>query len=314
MSLPLRKQPPVKQRAGRGRTIADEIAWGSRAFARAGRHDSQKLALVTWAALAGTSPGEVWLVREGPPPSDQFASRYREAVSLQAAGAPLQYAVGRAAFRTLELEVSPVVLIPRVETEGLVDQVLSWCHAHLGEADWGTAADVGTGSGAIALALAVEGRFHRVIATDLSAEALAVAESNRQRVQPRTPVELRQGSLVEPLAHGECSVMVSNPPYLTTEEWKHTGREVREYEPALALDAGRDGLAAYRVLLGAGARCLSPGGLLALELDFRRAAAVCDMALAAGWGDTHLLRDVFDRDRYLLAKNLRGPRDSRQGA
>jgi len=190
-----------------------------------------------------------------------------------------------------------------VEAEGLVDHVLSWCREHLSQADWGTAADVGTGSGAIAFSLAVEGRFHRVIATDLSADALAVAESNCQRVQPGTPVELRRGSLVEPLGDGECTVMVSNPPYLTTEEWRHAAREVRDYEPALALDGGLDGLAAFRVLLGAAARCLSPGGLLALELDFRRAPEVRDMALAAGWGEIRVLRDVFDRDRYLLAKN-----------
>jgi release factor glutamine methyltransferase len=303
MSLPLRKVPTGNRRRGR-RTIAQEIAWASRAFARAGRRDSQKLALVTWAALAGTTPGEVWLAREGHPPSEQFARRYREAVSRQAAGAPLQYAVGRAAFRTLELEVAPAVLIPRVETEGLVDLVLSWSREHLSEAGWGTAADIGTGSGAIALSLAVEGRFQRVIATDLSAEALALADSNRERLEPGTPVEFRRGSLVEPLRDGECEVIVSNPPYLSTGEWKRAARDVRDYEPALALDGGADGLRAYRVLLRESARCLSPGGLLALELDFRRAADVHAMAVTAGWGEPRIVRDVFDRDRYLLASKF----------
>jgi release factor glutamine methyltransferase len=200
------------------------------------------------------------------------------------------------------LVVTPCVLIPRLETEGLVDHVLSWSRERLGEDGWGTAADIGTGSGAMALSLAVEGCFQRVIATDLSAEALVVADANHRRIHPVSPVEFRRGSLLEPLRDGECAVMVSNPPYLTTEEWKNAAREVRDYEPALALDAGADGLAAYRVLLRDGARCLRPGGLLALELDSRRAAAVRALAVAAGWDQPLILRDAFDRDRYLLAE------------
>jgi release factor glutamine methyltransferase len=289
--------------AARPRSIGDELAWAARKLVRAGQPDPQKSSTGMWATLERLSPGAVWLRRDTSP-SENLARQFRRAIAALAAGTPLQYAVGRAAFRTIELAVDAAVLIPRVETEGLVDQVLVWARDRHGDQSWGTAADIGTGSGAIGLALAVEGRFERVIATDLSAQALAVADGNRTALSPLIPVELRRGSMVTPLREGECDVIVSNPPYLTTEEWKRAAPEVRDYEPVLALDGGPDGLAPYRVLLSETARCLKPGGLLALELDSRRAELVQALAVAAGWTDARVVPDVFGRARYLLATNL----------
>ena len=147
----------------------------------------------------------------------------------------------------------------------------------------------------------MEGRFEKVIATDVSPEALATARRNVATVHPGVAVELRHGSLLAPLRGLRCDVIVSNPPYLTRGECEQTVPEVRDYEPRLALDGGADGLEPYRVLLAETAGHLQPGGLLALELDSRRAEAVHAMALAAGWPDARVMPDPFGRDRYLLA-------------
>jgi release factor glutamine methyltransferase len=232
-------------------------------------------------------------------PSGDQVRRYRRATALYADGAPFQSAVGLAEFRNLRLTVTPDVLIPRVETEELVTHVLDWARQNNGP--WGVAADVGTGSGAIALALATEGNFERIIATDISPAALDVARSNIGSVHPRTPVELRLGNLLDPLVD-PVDVLVSNPPYLTSAECERLDPEVRDFEPRLALDGGEDGLDPYRVVIGNASSRLVPGGLLALEIDSRRPEMIESMAGAAGWLNIRLINDVFGRARYLLAK------------
>ena len=147
-------------------TIGDEIEAATSALRAAGAAAPGMLALRTWAVLAQTSPGETWIGRGQPAPSALMA-QFRESIVRQAAGEPFQYAVGRAGFRLLELVVDRRVLIPRSETEGLVDQVLEFARQR---GRWGVAADIGTGSGAIALSLATEGAFERVLALDLSGD------------------------------------------------------------------------------------------------------------------------------------------------
>src|SRR5688500_4181562 len=166
-----------------------------------------------------------------------------DAARKRASGAPFAYAVGRAAFRHLTLDVDERVLIPRPETELLVDEVLA-CALPPG----GLAIDVGTGSGALALALAMEGRFAHVIATDLSLDALDVARANhvRRAHAMKAPVEFRHGSLLAPVAGdrtlGRARLVVSNPPYIAHHEASQLPRAVRDWEPALALFSGPDGM------------------------------------------------------------------------
>jgi len=224
----------------------------------------------------------------------------RQAAAARARGAPFAYAVGRAAFRHLTLAVDDRVLIPRQETEVLVDLVLE-----TEQGGRGTIVDVGTGSGAIALALATEGDFERVIATDVSRGALDVAERNAALVRDdlRAPVEFLHGSLLAPLAGLRVRALVSNPPYIAFAELEELPASVRDWEPPLALLSGDEGLATTRSIVRDAPAVLESGGLLALEVDTRRAALVAE-ALASNWSyrDVAVRLDLTGRERFVLAR------------
>jgi release factor glutamine methyltransferase len=228
--------------------------------------------------------------------------RYRPLLRRRARREPLQYILGHAAFRELELAVDPRVLIPRPETEVLVQEVLDWAEGRVGEEL--DAVDIGTGSGAIALSLALEGPFRRVLATDASADALEVARANAEEAELADRVELRMGSLFDPLAQDErFDVVVSNPPYVAESEADDLEPEVVEWEPTGALFAGPDGLAVLRALVDGARAHLRPGGLLALEIGAGQAGPVVTAVEACGgWHDVRVRKDLAGRDRVLLAR------------
>ena len=224
----------------------------------------------------------------------------RKAAAARARGAPFAYAVGRAAFRYLTLAVNERVLIPRQETEVLIDLVLQ---AEAGGR--GTVVDIGTGSGAIALALATEGTFERVIATDVSRGALEVAERNAAFVRDdlRAPVEFMHGSLLAPLAGLRVSTIVSNPPYIAFAELEELPPSVRDWEPPLALLSGDEGLAATRTIVREAPSVLATGGLLAMEVDTRRASLVAEALASNGaYEDVAVHLDLTGRERFVLAR------------
>ena len=225
------------------------------------------------------------------------------AATRRAAGAPIQYAAGRAAFRLLTLDVDERVLIPRPETEQLVEIVLGLTMAERG----GTVVDVGTGSGAIALSLATEGRFDRVIATDISFDALDVARGNATRYAHRrcARFELRQGSLLGSVPERGLRAIVSNPPYISFDEAAALPASVRNWEPSVALFSASDGLATTDRLVRDAARALAPAGVLALEVDARRAGAVAELVRTLGpYGGVQVLQDLTGRDRFVVARRL----------
>ncbi|MEO7457203.1 MAG: peptide chain release factor N(5)-glutamine methyltransferase [Gemmatimonadaceae bacterium] len=222
-----------------------------------------------------------------------------DAASRLASGMPMQYAARRAAFRHLTLYVDERVLIPRPETEVLVDIVLEHSRASGG----GVAADVGTGSGAIAIALATEGRFDRVIATDVSVDALSVARRNAQAVAPTTPLEFRQGSLLGPVPERGLRAVVSNPPYISFDEAGALPALVRDWEPSVALFSPADGMALTARLVREASRALGVGGLLALEVDVRRASLVAELVSALGtYEDVRVALDLTGRERFVVAR------------
>jgi len=231
-------------------------------------------------------------------------SEARNAAATRARGAPFAYAVGRAAFRYLTLAVDERVLIPRQETEVLVDLVLK---AEGGGR--GTIVDVGTGSGAIALALATEGTFDAIVATDVSLDALAVAEQNAafHRDDLRAPIEFVHGSLLAPVSDRCVRAIVSNPPYVAFSELEELPASVRDWEPPLALLSGDGGMAATRAIVREAARVLEPGGLLAFEVDTRRASLVAEAVATHGeYREVAVHLDLTGRERFVLARRREG--------
>jgi len=229
---------------------------------------------------------------------------FRPLLLRRARREPLQYIVGTAAFRELELAVDPRVLIPRPETEVLVQVVLDRVE---GREDL-TALDLGTGSGAIALSLAKEGPFGRLVATDASADALEVAAINAQAAELADRVEFRAGSLFQPVAGETFDVVVSNPPYVARTEEAELEPEVVGWEPAHALFGGPDGLEVLRRIAGDAPHFLQPGGLLALEVGAGQAATVSEGLRDTGaWSEVGTEKDLAGRERVVWAVRASGP-------
>ena len=226
------------------------------------------------------------------------AEQCRLAARHRSAGAPFAYAVGRSAFRYLTLHVDERVLIPRQETEMLVDEILA-------RESTGVAIDIGTGSGAIALALASEGKFDRVIGTDVSSGAIAVARANGERLAPSltAPVEWREGALLAPVAGERARVLASNPPYIAFDEALALPESVRDWEPPFALYSASGGMAISASIIRGAPDVLEPGGLLVMELDARRASLAAELALASGrYRDVSVRLDLAGRERFLIAR------------
>ncbi|MBC7842359.1 MAG: peptide chain release factor N(5)-glutamine methyltransferase [Gemmatimonadaceae bacterium] len=221
-----------------------------------------------------------------------------DATDRRANGAPMPYAIGRAAFRHLFLFVDERVLIPRPETEELVSLALPFVTAG------STVVDVGTGSGAIALALARESRASRVIGTDVSSGAIDVAELNARATLTRdcARTEFRVGHLLEPVGEQHIDVVVSNPPYIAIGEREGLPDAVRAWEPALALFGGPDGMGVIRELVSQAEHRLTVGGMLLMEVDARRADDARACTAAPQWRDAQVVVDAFGRDRFVIAQ------------
>ena len=273
-----------------------------------GKGGGQETTAAVWAAVSGMTVGEAWLRRDEPK-SPELLARYDGAVAQLERGVPFAYAVGSAGFRALDLKIDRRALIPRPETEGLVELVLRETgKRETGNGKRGLVADIGTGSGCIALALAVEGSFEKVIAIEQSPDAAALARENVKRVSPKTPVEIRDGDLLAPLADraDRYRAIVSNPPYLTPREYAELERSVAEFEPREALVSGSDGLEATRAIFAGAAALLEPDGLLAIEIDERRADAIHVLGRDYGW-NVEIHADLFGCPRYALATPGHGP-------
>jgi release factor glutamine methyltransferase len=232
--------------------------------------------------------------------SPQVARSVIRAAMKRAGGMPLAYAVGRASFRHLTLEVDERVLIPRVETEVLVERVLERCTPGTR-----TIADIGTGSGAIALSLAFEAEFERVFATDVSLDAIIVAAANAASFSEalKSPVEFRNGSLLAPLRGEKLDAIVCNPPYISFAEIAELPADVRDWEPSLALLCSQDGLSVTRELVRQAPDTLVRGGFLALEVDTVRAGTVAEMIAVDGrYAEIEVLLDLTGRERFVFAR------------
>jgi release factor glutamine methyltransferase len=215
---------------------------------------------------------------------------------------PVQYLIGKTFWRDFELVVSPDVLIPRPETESIIDIALAASNHIQQQGIW---VDLGTGSGAIAIGLAKTLPAAEVYATDTSAAVLRIAEINATRLDLLNRIHFSQGNWWSSLGHlkGKVAAMLSNPPYIPSEEVLRLQPEVVKHEPHLALDGGADGLDAIRILVDTAPEYLQPGGIWLMEMMAGQGTAVVDLLARQGnYTDIEIINDLAGLDRFVLAK------------
>lgn len=248
-----------------------------------------------WLLAHALGGSRTWLyAHRDDPVVDPAATDFRALLARCAAGEPVAYLTGRRGFWSFDLQVSPDTLIPRPETERLVELALDRAPP---DADL-RLADLGTGSGAIALALAHERPRAGVIAVDIGTGALEVARANARELGIAN-VEFRHGDWFAPLAGERFDLIASNPPYIAEGD-PHLG--ALRYEPEPALTSGRDGLDAIRLLVREAPAHLAPGGWLLLEHGLDQGDAVRTLMAAAGYREIETHRDLEGRDRVTIGR------------
>jgi len=227
--------------------------------------------------------------------TDQQA-RFDDCITRRAAGTPVAYITGEQEFWSLPLTVTPDTLIPRPETELLVELALD----RISKSDPLTIADIGTGSGAVALAIASERPDCQLFATDASAAALEVAKANATQLKILN-IEFREGEYLEPLADLQFDVIVSNPPYVPEDDPHLNQGDVR-FEPRGALVAGKDGLDVIRFLVSDSKSHLNGGGWLLIEHGYDQEQAVNELFIEAGYQSVECYRDLADLPRVTIGR------------
>ncbi len=236
-------------------------------------------------------------------------SRYDDALSQRARGIPAQYITGHQEFWGLDLIVSPAVLIPRPETEHLVETVLELCKelthpvaptAGATRVGHPRIVDVGTGSGCVALALARELPEAEIHATEISEAALEIARANAARLELQHRITFHHTDLLTGMSTSDFDIVASNPPYVGNSEEDKVQLEVRKFEPRSAVFAGPEGLDVIRCLIPQARQALKPGGWLAMEIGFSMEAKV--RALFSGWQELRTIPDLQGIPRVIVAR------------
>lgn len=238
------------------------------------------------------------------PASDLERATFRGLVERAVAHEPVDYLVGQAPFFSMVLKVSPAVLIPRPSTETLVEHVIQHARRTPGFTS-PIVADVGTGSGAIAIAIAKQIDTARVIATDISADALAIAKENAETKGVADRIDFRHGDLLEPLRGERLHYLASNPPYIGDDEWAEVEPNVKDHEPEHALRGGSDGLRYLRPLIADAATYLHDPGQIVFEFAASQKDAVLKLAQAnERLKNAHVLVDHERLPRVLVADRV----------
>ena len=238
------------------------------------------------------------------PMEPQELSAYRACIKRRLAGEPNQYITEAQEFWSLPLRVSPDTLIPRPETEVLVEAGLEFVRHKLASETTYSILELGTGSGAIAIALAKELVRARIVAADLSMPALQLARENAELNRVEKQIHFVQCDMFAgvPGASGKFDMVVSNPPYVSEAEFNQLPREIRDYEPRLALDGGPDGMVATRQLIARAPEVLHPGGGLLLEIGAGQADRVVALVTESQqYKSFRILKDYSGMDRVLVA-------------
>jgi len=280
-------------------SIKRVLAWATDDFRRRGN----KTARLDAELLLGEAIGfdRIKLIVEAERPlAEGELGRYRELIKRRRNGEPIAYILGRREFFALPFRVDRRVLIPRPDTETLVESALAGTEAqHL----YGRLLDLCTGSGCVAVAFAKARPTWRVTAVDLSPDAAALARENVRRAGVVHNVSVREGDLFDPLPpDAKFELITANPPYIPSGEIAGLDSDVRDFEPRLALDGGEDGLVIIRRLLDAAPRYLAPGGLLAMEVGFDQAPAVAALFERAGFVEIARARDLAGVERVVSGR------------
>jgi release factor glutamine methyltransferase len=290
------------EQTGTAWTVGKLLEWTTRWFGEKDVEGGRFAAELLLAHAMGCRKIELY-TRFDVEPAEEQRTRFRELVAQAGEHVPIAYLLGYREFFSLDFEVTPAVLVPRPETEAIVQRVLELCRASA-ERTWDVL-DIGTGSGCIAVAIAKYADNAHVVASDISAEALEVATRNiaRYEVGDRVaPVEADCVALpAETIPEGGFDVVVSNPPYISEEHWPTLPPNVREHEPQIALLAGPGGLDMYRRLAAEVPRVLKKEGRLLVEIGFDQHEAVKELFTSTGsWTYLATHRDPTDpHDRVI---------------
>ena len=279
---------------GQGWTIGAILKWSEQYFGSHGAETPRLDAEVLLSHLLGEKRIYLYVHFDQPLTADELA-KYREMVKRRAAGEPVAYICGEKEFMGLAFKVTPSVLVPQPDTETLVEAAIERLRGKQSL----RIADICTGSGAIALALAHYLPEASVAATDISTEAVSIAKENAESLSLSERVQFFEGDLLAPLTGESFDAIVSNPPYIPSADIEGLPREVRA-EPKIALDGGADGLDFYRRLVGESATLLNDGGFLAVECGDTQAGAIAEMAATGGFGKTEIVCDLADKERVVV--------------
>lgn len=276
-----------------------ELAAEAESALRAGPHPERARLDADTLLLHLLKENRAWLLTHR---DDEVSPKLRDEmnrlIERRCHGEPLQYITGEAEFYRLPFHVEPGVLIPRPETEHLVEEVLRLMSGIVAP----RIADVGTGSGAIAVALAHTLPLAQVVATDISPQALSIARGNAARNHVAGRIEFLHGDLLVPLAGRSFSVIASNPPYIPLRDRDSLSVEVRDHEPHSALFAGEDGLDIYRRLIHDAWNLLVPGGWLVMEIGYGQQPAIEELLRARGFGEIHFVPDYLGIPRVAAGR------------
>jgi release factor glutamine methyltransferase len=267
-------------------------------FAASGVDNAKRVAEELLAHVFGCKPLEIYL-RNAPLPPAFFYTLEKLAQRIEN-GEPLQYVIGHVDFWGLEIKCDPRALIPRPETELLVEEVLS---SKVWNNKPATVVDVGTGTGCIVLTLAQQRPDADFMAIDLSAAALQLARENARAHGLEAKILWFENSLLESFAEESCDVVVANLPYISSKDWKTLSASVRDHEPQSALDSGPSGMELIAELATQARHVLVPGGMLFLEFGYDQGNAVFQCLEKLGYLEIQIKPDLAGLDRIAIARN-----------
>ncbi len=283
-------------------SICSALLWGAQVLNQAGIDNHRLDAEVLLRHVLDMGKEQLYVNGDAPIGAGHEA-KFRQLLLRRSRREPVAYITGHKEFWSLDFVVTPAVLIPRPETELLVEVALQYSR-QLGSGSPVKILDIGTGSGAISVSLAKEQAGLQIFAGDISRDALDVARLNAQRHGVADRIRFLPGDLfapVKPLSE-TFDLIVSNPPYIRTNELSMLAPEIREWEPTIALDGGVDGIDSYRRIIGEGHKYLAPGGAIVLEIGVDMASAVVGLFSRCGcYGPASVHQDYAGKDRVIAA-------------